>query len=233
MSDTIQDNQNTVNAASEMSADVAISPIIDSTIINSLTSLISPKPIKKTYPNYPAPVPVLTTLQEVKEVKEVQELPVLIPVINTTNNTTQVTPDTSNTSNTTSISNTNTLLTNLEDLTKYVYTTLDSSGKITMLNIIIILTNLMHIVEQYKTLTGSQKKMLVIDTLKKVINEQYGNSPDEYTEKQMLLILINSSLPSIIDTLVSSINGEIKFKKSNNSSNSKFLSSFKKLFCCN
>jgi hypothetical protein len=233
MSDTTQNNQITVDAASSMSVDVAISPIIDSTIINSLTSLISPKPIKKSYPNYPAPVPGLTTLQEVKEV---QELPVLIPVINTTNNTTQVTPDISNTSNTTSISNTNTLLTNLEDLTKYVYTTLDSSGKITMLNIIIILTNLMHIVEQYKTLTGSQKKMLVIDTLKKVINEQYGNSPDEYTEKQMLLILINSSLPSIIDTLVSSINGEIKFKKSNNtnnSSNSKFLSSFKKLFCCN
>lgn len=219
MSDINQDNQITVDAASVDISDSVISPIIDSTILNSLTS---PKPSKKQIPNYPPPVPIV--LQEKQVVQEV------IPKIITT---TQITSNTSNTSSTSFTSNTNNLLTNLEDLTKYVYTTLDSSGKITMLNIIIILTNLMHITEQYKTLTGSQKKMLVIDTLKKVINEQYGNSPDEYTEKQMLLILIDTSLPSIIDTLVSSINGEIKFKKSNDSSKSKFLSSFKKLFCCN
>jgi len=218
MSDINQDNQITVDAAYVDISDSVISPIIDSTIFNSLTS---PKPSKKQIPNYPPPVPIV-----LQEIQEIQVIPEIIT-------TTQITSNTSNTSSTSSTSNTNDLLANLEDLTKYVYTTLDSSGKITMLNIITILTNLMHISEKYKTLTGSQKKMLVIDTLKKVINEQYGNSPDEYTEKQMLLILIDTSLPSIIDTLVSSINGEIKFKKSNDSSNSKFLLSFKKLFCCN
>jgi len=223
MSDINQDNQITVDAASVDISDSVISPIIDSTILNSLTS---PKPSKKQIPNYPPPVPI--ALQEIQVIQVIPEITTTQIISNTSN-----TSNTSSTSSTSSTSNTNNLLTNLEDLTKYVYTTLDSSGKITMLNIIIILTNLMHITEQYKTLTGSQKKMLVIDTLKKVINEQYGNSPDEYTEKQMLLILIDTSLPSIIDTLVSSINGEIKFKKSNDSSNSKFLSSFKKLFCCN
>ena len=223
MSDTNQDNQITVDAASVDILESAISPIIDSTIDSTIfNSLTSPKPLKKQIPNYPPPVPIV--LQEKQVVQEV------IPEKITT---TQIISNTSNTSSTSSTSSTNNLLTNLEDLTKYVYTTLDSSGKITMLNIIIILTNLMHITEQYKTLTGYQKKMLVIDTLKKVINEQYGNSPDEYTEKQMLLILIDTSLPSIIDTLVSSINGEIKFKKTNYSSKSKCFLSFKKLFCCN
>ena len=53
--------------------------------------------------------------------------------------------------------------------------------------------------------------MLVLDTLKKVVNEQYGNSPEDLLEKQILFILIDNTVPHFIDTLVSSINGKIKF----------------------
>ena len=56
--------------------------------------------------------------------------------------------------------------------------------------------------------------MLILDTLKKVINEQYGNNPEQLLEKQLLFILIDNTMPQVIDTLISAINGEIKFIKS-------------------
>ena len=75
---------------------------------------------------------------------------------------------------------------------------------------IIVLTNkLIQIVEKYKELTGSQKKMLVLDTLTKIINENI----DDDLEKQELLTLITILLPKIIDTVVSAINGHMKFSK--------------------
>jgi hypothetical protein len=104
------------------------------------------------------------------------------------------------------------------------------TSKLTLLNIMSILTNLMQIVEQYNNLTGSQKQMLVIDALKQVINEQYSiTNLDDLAEKQILFTLIDSALPKIITALVASINGEIKFIKNNEG---KILSFFAKLFCC-
>ena len=123
----------------------------------------------------------------------------------------------------------NIILNNLEELTNYVKNTLCSSSKITSINIIVILNNLLHIVEKYNTLTGFQKKMLVLDTLKKVINEQYGNSPEDLLEKQILFILIENTVPHFIDTLVSSINGKIKFAKYKETN---CFTSLKNIFSC-
>ena len=123
----------------------------------------------------------------------------------------------------------NIMLNNLEELTTYVKTTMCGSGKITSLNIISILNNLLHVVEQYNTLSGSQKKMLVLDTLKKVVNEQYGNSPEDLLEKQILFILIDNTVPHFIDTLVSSINGKIKFIKSKETN---CFTALKNIFSC-
>jgi hypothetical protein len=125
--------------------------------------------------------------------------------------------------------NPNGLLTKMEELTKYIKSTMGTS-KLTLLNIMSILTNLMQIVEQYNNLTGSQKQMLVIDALKQVINEQYSiTNLDDLAEKYILFNLIDNALPKIITALVASINGEIKFVKKNES---KILSFFGKLFCC-
>jgi len=125
--------------------------------------------------------------------------------------------------------NPNGLLTKMEELTKYIKSTMGTS-KLTLLNIMSILTNLMQIVEQYNNLTGSQKQMLVIDALKQVINEQYSiTNLDDLAEKYILFTLIDNALPKIITALVASINGEIKFIKKNES---KILSFFGKLFCC-
>ena len=121
---------------------------------------------------------------------------------------------------------TNNLIDKIGELAKYVKST--NSGKITSLNIILILNNLMQIVEKYNNLTGGQKKMLILDTLKLVINEQYDNSPESLIEKQILFMIIDNTMPYIIDTIVSSINGDIKFAKKNES----ISSLFKNLFCC-
>ncbi len=57
--------------------------------------------------------------------------------------------------------------------------------KITPTNIIIITSELIQIVEKYNNLTGMQKKMLVINTIKKIVNEQVNT-----TEEKLALIII-------------------------------------------
>ena len=115
----------------------------------------------------------------------------------------------------------NSFLIKIEQLVEYIKSTL-GDNKITATNIIIITTNLMHIVEQYKDLTGSQKKMLILDTLKKVITQNV-NDPQE---RISLMIIVDMTLPHVLDTLVTAINGGLKFEK-----DSVFLK-FKNLFCC-
>ena len=115
----------------------------------------------------------------------------------------------------------NSFLIKLEQMVQYIKTTLGDE-KITATNIVIISTNLMHIVEQYKDLTGSQKKMLILDTIKKVINQNV-NDPQE---RISLMLIVDMTLPPMLDTLVSAINGGLKFEKD------KVVSGFTKLFCC-
>ena len=115
----------------------------------------------------------------------------------------------------------NSFLIKLEQMVEYIKNTLGDE-KITATNIVIISTNLMHIVEQYKDLTGFQKKMLILDTIKKVINQNV-NDPQE---RISLMLIVDMTLPPMLDTLVKAINGGLKFEKD------KVVSGFTKLFCC-
>jgi hypothetical protein len=115
----------------------------------------------------------------------------------------------------------NILLTRLAQLYDYSKSILDTK-KITTTNIIMIMNNLIQIVEQYKELTGNQKKMLVLDTIKKIINE---NVTDE-NNKQQLILFVNITLPVILDSIILAINGDMKFAKE------KINSCFSKLFSC-
>jgi len=115
----------------------------------------------------------------------------------------------------------NILLNRLAQLYDYSKSILDTK-KITTTNIIMIMNNLIQIVEQYKELTGNQKKMLVLDTLKKIINE---NITDE-NEKQQLILFINITLPMVLDSIILAINGDMKFAKE------KITGCFSKLFSC-
>ena len=101
----------------------------------------------------------------------------------------------------------NDLLDALNQLYNYIKSI--HGDKITPLNIILISTELIQIVEKYKSFTGTQKKMLVINTVKKIVNEQ-SNTPDE---KNALYTVIDSTLPHVIDGFVSAINGMMKFTK--------------------
>ena len=116
---------------------------------------------------------------------------------------------------------TNTLLVKLEEMVFYIKSILGNE-KITATNIVIIATSLMNVVEQYKDLTGSQKKMLIIDTIKRVINE----NTNDVEERIALMVIVDFTLPPLIDTLISAINGNLKFEKK------KIVSSLKKIFCC-
>ena len=115
----------------------------------------------------------------------------------------------------------NILLTRLAELYDYSKSILDTN-KITTTNIIMIMNNLIQVVEKYKELTGNQKKMLVLDTLKKIINE---NVSDE-SEKQQLILFVNITIPIILDSIISAINGNMKFAKD------KISGCFSKLFSC-
>ena len=129
----------------------------------------------------------------------------------------------------------NSLLFKLDSLYIYVKSLL-GSDKITPLNIIKIINDLMQIVETYKGLTGNQKQMLILNTLKKLVNDQYSDlsttSPEIETERALLLMIIDHTVPNIINTLVSAINGDIKFSKSSGCGGGSCFASFTKLFNC-
>lgn len=96
------------------------------------------------------------------------------------------------------------------------------SGQITPLNFIMIVNSLMKEIETYKELSGPQKKMIVLDTIKKLINENYNEVYSESTamsqeyekQKQILLIIVEQTGPYIIDNLVLAINGKFKLAES-------------------
>lgn len=123
----------------------------------------------------------------------------------------------------TSGTSSNSILQKVEELYTYVKLTLGSQ-KINAGSIMTITNNLMQIVEKYNDLTGNQKKMLVIDTIKRIINETINDESD----RSNLLLIVDITLPTVIDTLVSAINGDLKFDLK------KVKNTFQKLFfCCN
>ena len=116
---------------------------------------------------------------------------------------------------------TNQLLSNLNELYQYVKTI--HQNKITSINIVMIASELIQVVEKYNNLNGAQKKMLVINVIKKIANEE--SSTDE--EKVALNIIIDNTLPHLIDGFVNAINGMMKFAKE-----TKKPSWLNKFLCC-
>jgi len=130
--------------------------------------------------------------------------------------------DVSNVNNTEQTTNNpeNILIDTVEHLYNYVKSV--NISKITPSNIVIITTEIIQLVEKYNNLTGIQKKMVVINVIKKLVNTQFDTDED----KKAMNIIIDLTLPSIIDNLISAINGDFKFNKE------KVNSFFKKLCCC-
>ena len=88
-----------------------------------------------------------------------------------------------------------------DDLINKLYKSLcmiSADKKVTTINIVMIATNLMQIVEKYPKISGTQKKSLVIQVLKKFVIDQ----SDGDTENALLLF-IDTFLPSVIDTIIS------------------------------
>ena len=111
----------------------------------------------------------------------------------------------------------------LLDILGEIYKYMKIYGKrITNSNIVIITSQLIRVVEEYKTLTGSQKKMLVINTIKRLVNETVSNND----EKIALLLVIDNTIPYMIDGFVDAINGNIKFD------NKKAKSCISNIFFC-
>jgi hypothetical protein len=97
-----------------------------------------------------------------------------------------------------------------------------NSDKITPANIVVIVTQLVQVTEKYKQLTGHQKKTLVINVIKKLVNTQVDNESNRKT----LNTIIDFTVPTVIDNLVNAINGNLKFDKE------KVKSFFRKYLCC-
>lgn len=118
------------------------------------------------------------------------------------------------------ISPANILIDGVEHLYQFINTVYNE--KITAINIVLVTTQLVQLVEKYKSLTGYQKKMVVISVVKKLVNSQMNTEDD----KRAMNTIIEYTLPSIIDNLVNAINGNLKFNKD------KSVSFFKKYICC-
>lgn len=114
----------------------------------------------------------------------------------------------------------NVLIDGVESLYKHVKSI--HNEKITALNIVYIATELMQLVQKYKDLTGAQKKLMVINVIKKLVNSQVDCPED----KMALLVIVDLTLPVVIDNLIRAMKGNFKFDKD------KTVSFFRKYFCC-
>jgi len=77
-------------------------------------------------------------------------------------------------------------------------------------NITILVTLCMQAVAKIPELSGQQKKRFVIDLIKKIIGDLENVSKED---KQAYHVLIDFTLPGLIDALVSASKGKFDFKK--------------------
>jgi hypothetical protein len=75
-------------------------------------------------------------------------------------------------------------------------------------NIITIVISLMQIVEKYQDVSGVQKKAIILKSLELVINDQISDEE----EAKALNLLVEVTLPTLIDTVVSIDKKEIQIK---------------------
>lgn len=94
-----------------------------------------------------------------------------------------------------------------------------SEESVTSSNIVKLLLYTMKSVEQYKYLTGKDKKNIVIRVLYSVVNKNI----DKEVEKQELKLLIDLTIPTLIDSIISIDKREFIIKSK---------SFFKKLLKC-
>lgn len=120
-----------------------------------------------------------------------------------------------------SVTNYNEMIDSFNEL--YAHIKVIHVEKLTPSQLVVIMSELIQFVEKYKSLTGQQKKSMVINVIKKMINEQ----ADKYTQEEQttLMLVVNTTLPTMIDTTIDAINGLLKFTKdkTKNTCLSKFL----------
>ena len=83
--------------------------------------------------------------------------------------------------------------------------------KITVTNIVSVVTLLMKTVDKYTDVKGIQKKELVLAVVTKVVNETMSDDD----ERNNILYVVEGVLPTVIDTIIQVDKGQllIKLKK--------------------
>ena len=79
--------------------------------------------------------------------------------------------------------------------------------KVTTVNIVLIATNLMKIVEKYPDLHVTKKKSIVIHVLKRFVVDHLDGEAES-----SLILFIDMFLPSVIDTIISVDKKEVAIK---------------------
>ena len=82
------------------------------------------------------------------------------------------------------------------------------SGKVTSGNVVTVVVNLMQLVDKYPDLSGHQKKGVILHVLNVVIDEQV----DDDEQAGQLKLLVQMTLPTVIDTIVSVDKKELQIK---------------------
>lgn len=108
------------------------------------------------------------------------------------------------------------------DKLKATLNTMIQSNGLTSENLLYIITNLMHMTGQYKTLSGTEKKEIVVLLINQVIDE----TDMEKVNKDILKLMMITVVPGAIDTIIDVSKGGYKFKD-----NTKLLSIL--TGCCN
>jgi hypothetical protein len=80
--------------------------------------------------------------------------------------------------------------------------------KLNSSNVVVVLLSLMQSVEQYEDVRGVQKKALILDALNHLIDDQISNTQEAMEMK----LLVQLTLPTVIDTFVSIDKKELQIK---------------------
>ena len=94
------------------------------------------------------------------------------------------------------------------DKLKATLNTMVQSNGLTSENLLYIITNLMHMTGQYKTLSGAEKKEIVVLLINQVIDE----TDMEKVNKDILKLMMITVVPGAVDTIIEVSKGGYKFK---------------------
>jgi len=75
--------------------------------------------------------------------------------------------------------------------------------------IILLGTLAMQLVDKYQDLTGPEKKLIVIEIVKKIIRDQVTDLNTE----QILILVVDTVLPTVIDKIVDASRGKLDLNK--------------------